>query len=348
VTPGGGSGDGVMQFPTFDGGSYDHHVAALHDTQTVLQPCYWTQAAIASSLERSFGHRGMGPTVIQKFCVDVSFNRQKFYRLTHTYCTFTKPCNTGVARLITKLSFKHFEIASRLARDPAAAVIEAHHEHWSANEFERQLTTRKDPPPFSIETERDAIVAFIEKRVADWPAGTVSSRDELGQFVDIIRDEVLDDFDALTFSPTYPELHALRWIKFDLQNDPFTKRNYNQTWGRGSDLEVSGGAAGSKIYQAIIGNLATAGRGRVLNAIDNLIAGRVTKLGTLALSIARDLAAGDRALKNMRTSPPSEGGDVTGTKYEVAPTDDEDYEPSPCVDELTITPERLAEMAVEM
>lgn len=64
-------------------------------------------------------------TLIQTFCADVGIHRQTFHRLTRTYREFSKTRHTSVAGLISVLSFKHFEVAARLAADdPAAAIRE--------------------------------------------------------------------------------------------------------------------------------------------------------------------------------------------------------------------------------
>lgn len=116
---------------------------------------------------------------------------------------------------------------------------------------------------------------------------------------------------------TPAETHALRWIDADLEHHPFTPRTFVEAGrGRGSDLEVSGGAAGSDAYAAIQEQGATGGTASVRQAIENLLEGKRTITGDAVLTFARDLAAGrPRAYRRM-TLPPDAGGDLAGTAYE--------------------------------
>jgi hypothetical protein len=114
-----------------------------------------------------------------------------------------------------------------------------------------------------------------------------------------------------------PELqHALRWIKADMENLPFVKRTFNEIpRGRGGDLQVTGGAAGAPIYQAIIGNgeASRASRADVLRATDNLLQGKRTPVGDLVLGIAESLAQGNPRLRKLMALPP-DAGNVAGTE----------------------------------
>ena len=79
--------------PVFYGVTYDEHVTAWREADAERQHPWWTLAAIADSLSRSFGGRPrhkVAPrlTVIQRFCRDVRIDRQTFQRLCRTYRTF--------------------------------------------------------------------------------------------------------------------------------------------------------------------------------------------------------------------------------------------------------------------
>jgi hypothetical protein len=115
-------------------------------------------------------------------------------------------------------------------------------------------------------------------------------------------------------------------MKADMENHPFTRHTFNPIpRGHGSDFEIVSGSAGSAIYQRIIGDVSNAGRGDVINAINNLLlAGTRTSLGDLVLDVARELAVGTPEALQAMTLPPEAGGDLTGTRFEKPPQPDSD------------------------
>lgn len=115
--------------------------------------------------------------------------------------------------------------------------------------------------------------------------------------------------------PITPDLdHALRWIETDYAEHAPTRRGFIEAGaGRGGDLEVVPGAAGTNIHDYITGQRYD--RGAVLKAIQNLRAGKLTPLGADVLEVARELAAGNRSAVSRMTLPPEAAGDLTGTVW---------------------------------
>ena len=325
----------LTPLPTFHGGTYADHVKAWRLAHATREDQQWRLAAIAASLARSVGGSprrlaARQRTRIQQFCRDVGIDRQTFYRLTHTYKTFAGTGNTSVTSFIAELPFKTFEVASRLAKDPAAAIIEAHEKRWSANELQRRLAPRPDPTPFSWSEEVAEMRKILVKKVKSWPEEKRSA--ELVQkFWHDVGKGVFDDFDTLVPVTLTPQVqHALRWIKADLENFPFTPRTYNEIRvGRGSSLEVVGGAAGAPIYHEIVGT-SGATRQEILKAVDNVLAGKVTALGRRALDVAR--AIGHGGLTRLMVLLPDAGGDPTCYPWSAPPPFEDDL-PS-CLREL--------------
>jgi hypothetical protein len=304
------------QLPTFRGGTYVEHVEAWQLAHAEAQRQTWMLAAIAASLERSVGgapsrHAARQPTVIQRFCRDVGIERQTFYRLTHTYRTFAETRNTGGTRFIAELSFKHYEVASR-APHPAAAVGEAHERGWSANELARQLTGQRAARPFSLDDEVESICEYVTGRIKSWPEGAGQHAPEVLQE---IFQKVLDDLHGFDPAPlTAAESHAIRWIKAELESLPFVKRTFTDVpVGRGGSVDVVAGAAGAPIYHSIVGNTSRATRRQVLDAVNNVLKGKLTSLGRRVLDVARELAQG-RLTRLMRL-PPEAGGRLSGTLF---------------------------------
>lgn len=316
--------DEISTLAVFRGSTYDEHVDAWKAAHAVVQRQQWQLAAIAVSLERSVGGRPRTEhtrqqTLIQRFCCDVGIDRQKFHRLSHTYRVFAETRTTSVTSYIPELSFKHFEVAARLAKeDPAAAIIEAHDKRWSANQLQQQLEARKGTPPFSLPEAIAQLREAIGRHIAAWP------EDARGAAPEVLRD-LADDLDARVLPPlTLAETHALGWIKADLENIPFVKHTFNEAGaGRGGDLEVVPGAAGAPIYHTIIGEVSTASRSRVLHALDHLLAGKVTPTGHLVLGVARDLASGNQAVVRQMVLPPDAGREVADTLWTLQPEADD-------------------------
>lgn len=105
--------------------------------------------------------------------------------------------------------------------------------------------------------------------------------------------------------------YALQWIRQDMDAIPFTKRSFTDAGpGQGGDLQVVAGSAGAAIYRAIVGEegreVISASRADVIKAIDNLLAGKLTKTGELVLGVADDLAQGrPKVQRLMHTAPPA-------------------------------------------
>jgi hypothetical protein len=311
-----------IALPVFSG-TYDEHVNAWLKAYASAQRHQWELAAIAVSLERSVGgsprhQAARQQTLIQRFCGDVRIDRQTFQRLARTYRVFAETCTTGGTRYLDQLSFKHFEVAARLAKDPSAAVTEAYEKDWSANELGRQLVERRGTPPFSLPEAIAKLRAMNVERIASWPeAARPAALEALHQLA--------DDLAARTLAPlTQAEAHAIRWIIADMKDFPFVKHTFIEAGpGRGGDLDVVSGAAGAPIYQTIIGDMTTVGRQSVINAANNLLAGKLTPVGALVLGVARDLAAGKRHVVRTMCLPPDAGGDLTGTLFEATFGDDD-------------------------
>lgn len=123
-------------------------------------------------------------------------------------------------------------------------------------------------------------------------------------------------------SPT--EDYALTWIRQDMDALPFVRRTFNETTGRGSDFDVVPGAAGARIFRAIVGEegreISGASRADVLRAIDNLRDGKLTKTGDLVLNVARDLAEGRPRVQQLMDTPPPEVPQGPGVR-DVDPAD---------------------------
>jgi hypothetical protein len=115
----------------------------------------WLKAAIASRLERAAGQCGDGPTQLQKFARCVGIGPNYVSRLATTHRAFDRPDDPGITRLLADgwFSFKHFLIAATCAPDPTAALVEARHHKWSANELARVLASRRHALP--IEPQAD-------------------------------------------------------------------------------------------------------------------------------------------------------------------------------------------------
>jgi hypothetical protein len=113
-----------------------------------------------------------------------------------------------------------------------------------------------------------------------------------------------------------PQLrHALNWIREDYAAHPFTKRSFIEAGpGRGGDLDVIPGAAGTAIHSYIVGSR-NIGRADVLRAIENLEAGKLTPLGADVMNVARELSEGRRSATQHMTLPPDAGGDLAGTIF---------------------------------
>ena len=209
---------------------------------------------------------------------------------------------------IGTLSFKHHEVAARLAKDPVVALAKAYEKQWSANELERQLTERPDQKPFSIP---DA-VAKILKQIESWP--------EEQQTPEIVQEVLAQGFDLFiargTPQLTPRERHTLRWIQAEMESIEFTRHTFNETVGRTVSFDVVGGGAGAPIYQEIISTGIRPTRQQVIEALDHLLAGKVTALGRGVSVVARDLADGTPPARGLMRLPPEAGGDVSGTLFE--------------------------------
>jgi hypothetical protein len=130
--------------PVFGGKTFEDHVEAWLAVDTSVTSHSWAQAAVAASLQHECGKRTdvkAGSTDIQRFCQEVGISRAQFSKMAKTYRAFSEPVCTGANGLIGNgpLVFKHFFIAANYAKDPVAAVIQAHDQGWSANELAAQL-----------------------------------------------------------------------------------------------------------------------------------------------------------------------------------------------------------------
>ena len=318
-----------VQLPTFSGRTYDDHVKAWQRAHAATQYHQWELGAVAASLTRDHGgsprrQAAMQQTLIQRFCSEVGVDRQTFHRLSHTYKTFSQARHTGGTRFISELSFKHFEVASRLAKDdPVAAVTEAHERGWSANELQRQLDKRKlrqlqerkSAAPFVLLEAVSKLVEINRREIASWPS---AAREKARMLMQDGFEELLDGLMAPTpASFTKADLHAIRWIKAELETFPFTTHTFNEIpVGRGGSFEIVPGAAGAPIFHTIIGDASRASRERVLVAVNNLLAGRVTPLGKRVAEVAREIAEGRLEVRGLMRLPPDAGGDVRGTLFE--------------------------------
>jgi hypothetical protein len=139
--------------PRFEGHSFEHYVTEWRLVDREAQDRTWRLAAIAASLERSSGgrlraERKRTQTAIQKFCEAVKVDRQTFHRLSRTYSTISSLAGeAGVSGLALDLSFKHYEVAVRLAGDEALdAIARARQHRWSANALQRVLDQQRDKP----------------------------------------------------------------------------------------------------------------------------------------------------------------------------------------------------------
>ena len=113
--------------------------------------------------------------------------------------------------------------------------------------------------------------------------------------------------DAPLVSLTDAEARELRRMAAEMDALPFTKHTFNPVpRGRGNAFEIAPGAAGAEVYQDIIGRASSASRADVFRAITNLLAGKRTPTGDLALDVARRRLAGDETLSRPLL-PPSAG-----------------------------------------
>ena len=138
--------------PVYLGKTHEDHVDTVWALQRRGNALLWHLAAVCFSYERqapgpSPGGSSRVPTEITRFCGDTQMSRRHFHRLSLTYETFTTEISdTGVTYppiVDSPLQFKHFLVAANHAEDPWAAVVEAHDEGWSANEFYRRLVQGK-------------------------------------------------------------------------------------------------------------------------------------------------------------------------------------------------------------
>ena len=192
----------LTPLPTFPGGTYAAHVEAWRLAHATREDQHWRLAAIAAFLARSVGgsprHQAARQlTVIQRFCRDVRIDRQTFHRLTHTYRTFAKTRTTGGTGFIPELSFKHYEVASRRAKDPVAAVREVYARGWSANELQRQLFGGAEKYPFSLPAAIAKLQRVIVGEIGSWPYDAQAAAPEALQRV---MANALDDLARVRFS----------------------------------------------------------------------------------------------------------------------------------------------------
>lgn len=98
-----------------------------------------------------------------------------------------------------------------------------------------------------------------------------------------------------------PDLNReLRRMAEEMENLPFTARTWNwlESGGKtgnaaGGEADVVAGSAGARVYRDIVGDVSGAGRRDVLTAIQNLLRGKRTPTGDLALDVARRRLAGE-------------------------------------------------------
>ena len=152
--------------PYFRGGDFDHHVNEWRRVDRDAQHHTWRLAAIAASLERSSGGRPRGEkertrTAIQRFCEAVKIDRQTFHRLSSTYKKIAEWASiSDVTSFEPDMSFKHYEVAARLAGvDALDAVAQAREKRWSANTLQQVLNGQKDRT-----TQKRRRVSFTKTR----------------------------------------------------------------------------------------------------------------------------------------------------------------------------------------
>jgi hypothetical protein len=136
--------------PFFRSLSFEQHVNEWRLVDREAQDRTWKLAAIAASLVRSPGGRPRDEkkrirTAIQEFCAAVKIDRQTFHRLSSTYKKIADLARVPDATSFDPdLSFKHYEIAARLAGvDALDAIAQARENGWSANTLQRVLSGQR-------------------------------------------------------------------------------------------------------------------------------------------------------------------------------------------------------------
>ena len=107
---------------------------------------------------------------------------------------------------------------------------------------------------------------------------------------------------------TEADKHELCRMAEEMAVLPVQKHTFLETRKRGGDLDVVPGCAGAPVYRDIIGDVSRASRPAVCRAIQNLLLGKRTRLGALALDVARRRQRGDRTLS--RPLLPLAAGDL--------------------------------------
>jgi hypothetical protein len=223
---------------------------------------------------------------------------------------FGKFAAPQVGAIKTRLGNAAVEAAPTILRDPALASLSR---RGFANTLEARfhqtaenLDAAADARLVSQQVKTTPLLKKIDGEIAQLTAQPVTASRIVPEVTSgAVREVPLDPL----------RQYALRWMKDEMENFPFTKRTWNEAPRKsgnaaGGDAQIVAGAAGAPIYQRIIGEgqLSKASRGDVLKAINDAIAGKTDgKLRELVIGVADDLARGDQKTQRMMLTPGPEG-----------------------------------------
>jgi hypothetical protein len=195
-----------------------------------------------------------------------------------------------------------------LSRDGLTAKVRAKLADATA-ELDDAAATR--PPSAQVPTA--PIVQALDDRIAQLTAQPIEGSRAVPS--------VADGTAAVREVPLDPgRQYALRWIREEMDALPFTPHNWsaaeNLTGNAGGGhYNLAPGAAGAPIYREIVGQGAygiKATRGDVIQAIDNMLAGKTVKgkLGDAVVEVADELADGKHQSLMYTTGPKPSATDV--------------------------------------
>lgn len=221
----------------------------------------------------------------------------------------------GQAKL--RMGAKMAKIAPELARDPDLGALSREGLTSKVRAKLADATAELDDAaasrPPSAQVQTGPIVKALDDRIAQLTAQPVEGSR--------VVPAVAEHAPAVREVPLDPgRQYALRWIREEMDALPFTKHNWsdapNLTGNAGGGhYNLAPGAAGAPIYREIVGGAygIKATRGEVIQAIDNMLAGKpvkMKKLGDAITEVADELADGKHQSTMITTGPNPSASDV--------------------------------------